>query len=215
VRRLACLVGLVVLGACAGGTAVRVVPPEELPDELYGDSDRGSVNPRQLSVVVYFVRTDPSGTLLRPIRLGEVSRQATSALTTPQVAMRALLEGPTTAERARFRTAIPAETQVLGVTVNGGVADVNLTAQFEAAEAEIIQLVRVAQVVWTLTELPDVDSVRFRIHGVAQPVIDERGVAHDRVGRGRYSGLAPQEEEVPALGPAGTPAASPTPAPLQ
>lgn len=119
---------------------------------------------------------------------------------TAEFAMQELLAGPTAEERSKpVRTAIPVPTELLGVFVRNGVADVNLTAQFETASAELLHLLRIAQVVWTLTELPGVRAVRFRIHGAPQPVIDQFGRAHETVTRARYSRLAPTEVDDPEV----------------
>jgi spore germination protein GerM len=160
---------------------------------LYNPEQNPRTEPRTARALIYVIQTDEKGTPVRPARLGVLARELETDRPPAEFAMRQLLIGPTSEEQQDFRTAIPPATELLGVSVERGVADLNLSAQFAAAGAEILQLLRVAQVVWTLTELPDVDSVRFRIHGAPQPVIDQNGVAHERVGRGRYSRFAPPE----------------------
>ncbi len=49
---------------------------------------------------------------------------------------------------------------------------------------------------YTLTELPDVDAVRFSIHGATQPVVDQDGMAHEMVTREQYSQFAPVHREL-------------------
>jgi spore germination protein GerM len=184
----------VVLASCSRGAEVHLLSRDELPKALYEPSSVERADRRTVRALLYFARTTSDGRLLVPNRLGVVSRERVSDRSAIEVVVAMLLQGPTPAEQQDgYRTAIPPATELLGVSVENGLADVNLTAQFEAAGAEVLQKFRVAQVVWTLTELPEVDAVQFRIHGAPQPVIDQFGVAHDRVGRGRYSRLEPRD----------------------
>lgn len=193
-RRVLAAALLVVLGACSNGTEVRLTERSKLPSELYGDPRAPRADLHNVSVVLYFVRTDENGMLIRPIKLGAFPRQVSTDLRTVDLAMRLLLAGPTAQESsAGFRTAIQEGTELIGVSTERGVADINVSAEFEAVTSQEGHLMKIAQVVWTLTELSDIDAVRFRIHGVAQPVIDQNGVAHELVGRGRYSRFAPLE----------------------
>lgn len=189
---------LLAVSACGRGAEVTLLPNDELPAALYGDQQDPTIEPRTVRSLVYFVRTDSRGFIIIPERLGAVVREEETALGAAEFALRELLDRPTAQEReAGFFTAIPPGTVLLGVSIQRNVADVNLTAQFESAGAEVLSLLRIAQVVWTLTELPDIDAVRFRIHGAPQPVIDQLGVAHEVVSRGRYSRLAPRDLEDP------------------
>ena len=193
-KRALAFVLLLAVSACARGAEVTLLSEEELPAGLYGDRQDPTVEPRTVRALVYFVRTDSQGFILMPERLGAVVREEETNLEAAEYAMRELLDRPTAQEReAGFHTAIPPGTVLLGVSVRGNIADVNLTAQFESAGAEVLNVLRIAQVVWTLTELPEIDAVRFRIHGAPQPVIDQLGVAHEVVGRGRYSRFEPRD----------------------
>jgi hypothetical protein len=75
------------------------------------------------------------------------------------------LEDPVAAADATLRTAIPQGTEVLGLTVDGGVAELDLSAEFSNAPAAAL-----AQVVFTLTRLDGVDAVHFLVEGVPQSV---------------------------------------------
>lgn len=87
----------------------------------------------------------------------------------PQGVIEALLAGPTdleTGARPAIGSAIPAGTRVLGASTEGGTAIVNLSADFEAAtEDGLPSAYRVAQVVYSLTALPGIESVRLQIEG--------------------------------------------------
>jgi spore germination protein GerM len=197
VRRLLGALAVVVLAfaTCSRGSEVELLSPKSLPDELYNPGAQTAGSPRVARASLYFVRTDTNGRLLTPARLGVVTRVERTDRPAAEFAMRQLLRGPNPDEQSRLRTALPIGTELLGVTTRNRIAIVNLSAQFEAAGAEVLHLLRIAQVVWTLTDLPSVDAVQFRIHGAPQPVIDQNGVAHDLVGQARYSRFAPIEEE--------------------
>ncbi len=187
---------VLVFAGCSRGVEVRLLDKDSLPQELNGNAPERNAEPQTVRVLVYFVRTDAEGRFLSPVRLGTAGREKLTRLSPVEVAIRVLLQGPTSAERkSGLNSAIHAGTELIGVTVEEGVADVNLSAEFETVTSQLGHLMRISQVVWTLTELPEVEAVRFRIHGVPQPAIDQNGVAHERVGQGRYSRFAPRDAD--------------------
>jgi hypothetical protein len=104
-------------------------------------------------------------------------------------ALQELLAGPTRGERGRsaVTTAIPGGTRLLGIGIENGIATVDLSSQFQAgAGSESLQL-RLAQVVYTLTQFPTVKEVRFQLDGAPVDVLSNRGIVVDRpVGRRDY-----------------------------
>ena len=63
-------------------------------------------------------------------------------------------------------TSIPEGTRLLGLQISNGVATVNLSSEFEAGGDSISVSGRIAQVVYTLTQFPTVNGVRFEFDGV-------------------------------------------------
>ena len=97
--------------------------------------------------------------LVRAGRLFPVTRPATEA--SPESAMKELLAGPTAAEGdAGISTAISPSTRLRTVREGRGVVTVDLS---EVKGGE--QIVAVAQIVFTLTALPDVEAVRLEVDG--------------------------------------------------
>ena len=124
----------------------------------------------------------PSGRALevwfaRGGRLVEALRTHTATPRVATAALAALLAGPTRAERAAaLTTDIPRGTRLLGVTIANGVASVDLTSGYEAgADARSLQL-RLAQVVYTLTQFPTVKAVRFELNGAPVNVSSSSGI---------------------------------------
>jgi spore germination protein GerM len=104
---------------------------------------------------------------------------------TPAVAtasMNELLAGPTPQEVATWpaiSSAIPSGTKLLGVTVAGGVAKVDLSKEFESGGGTFSVTARLAQVVYTLEQFPTVDAVEFYIEGVRVEMFSGEGLLLD------------------------------------
>ena len=105
-------------------------------------------------------------------------------------ALNALLAGPNDAElgaRPAMYTAIPEGTRLLGLTIEGGIATVNLSREFESGGGSASVLGRLAQVVFSLTQFPSVQGVRFELDGEPVEVFSGEGVVlSEPVGRDDY-----------------------------
>lgn len=94
-------------------------------------------------------------------------------------AMQALLAGPTPEEQAMWpaiSSAIPAGTKLLGLSVENGVAKVDLSKEFESGGGSFGVTARLAQVVYTLTQFPTVQSVEFYIEGTRVEMFSGEGL---------------------------------------
>lgn len=110
-------------------------------------------------------------------------------------AMQALLEGPTLAESTSvpgISSAIPAGVELLGISISGGVATIDLTGDFDDGGGTLSMTARLAQVVFTLTQFPTVDGVRFELDGIPTWVFGGEGIiVGDPSARSEYLGIAP------------------------
>ena len=98
-------------------------------------------------------------------------------------AMRALLEGPNDAElgaRPAMYTVVPEGTSFLGLRIDGGIATVNLSREFEQGGGSASVLGRLAQVVYTLTQFPTIQGVKFELDGEPVTVFSGEGVVLDQ-----------------------------------
>ncbi len=85
-------------------------------------------------------------------------------------AVEALLEGPTRVESAfGLFSEVPPTTELLGLTLEDGVAVVDLSPAFAAGATTASMRRRVRQLVHTCTAVPGVERVRLRIDGT--PVV--------------------------------------------
>ena len=131
--------------------------------------------------------------LLDHERVTPVARRVRRTRAVAGAAVRALLAGPTAAERdAGLTTAVPDGTRLLGLTVRDGVATVDLTKRFGSGGGSLSMLARVAQVVHTLTRFSTVQRVAFRLDGRPVSTIGGEGIiVAPPVDRADFEDLAP------------------------
>jgi hypothetical protein len=109
-------------------------------------------------------------------------------------AMRALLAGPNEAELgaspAMYST-IPEGTIFLGLRIDGGIATVNLSREFEE-DGAVSATRRLAQVVYTLTQFPTVEAVQFELDGAPVSTFGSEGILLGKpVDRSTYTDALP------------------------
>jgi spore germination protein GerM len=139
-----------------------------------------------LVLSVYYVRDEKVATAHREIpRTQQVGAAA----------MEELLAGPTTDEAdAGLSTSIPEGTEFLGLTIEDGVGTVDLSGEYESGGGSLSMQLRLAQVVYTLTQFPTIETVNFMLDGEPVEVFGGEGLILDRpVGR------ADMEEATPLI----------------
>ena len=123
-----------------------------------------------------------------------VGGRETDVASLPDSALYFLLAGPNTLEtELGMSSAIPAGTEVLGLTIEGGVATVDFSSAFETTGMGTTgEIGLVSQVVFTLTQFPTVDSVDITIEGEARDAILSHGLEATNLTReGFYDAVAP------------------------
>jgi germination protein M len=118
-------------------------------------------------------------------------------------AMRALLDGPTTAEAdGGMVSCIPEGTTFLGLDVKNGVATVDLSLEYGSGGGSLSMMTRLAQVVFTLTQFPSVEGVNFKLDGKPIDVLGGEGIIIDHpMSRTDYEDMSPAIlVESPTLG---------------
>ena len=99
-----------------------------------------------------------------------------------ETAVDLLLQGPTADEMSgtpMISTAIPEGTSLLGVTIEAGVGTIDLSGAFDDGGGSLAMFARLAQVVYTMTRLPEVDEVIFSIDGQPVTVFSSEGIELD------------------------------------
>jgi len=167
--------------------------PPELVDPADPTSDDGSAKPpaattpATLDVTLYWVSAGENA-------LG-VKRTIPYTKAVATATMKELIAGPTAAELKTWpaiSSAIPAGTKLLGISVAGGVAKVDLSREFESGGGTFGVTARLAQVVYTLEQFPTVDAVEFYIEGKRVEVFSSEGIMLDGPQRlDDFDGLLP------------------------
>jgi hypothetical protein len=167
--------GAALLAACGGSSggaspeSAGTVTVTANPSTPSGSaSPSPSAAPAQTTVRLYFLRDEQLGVAER--RVPHTTMPATAS-------MKALLAGPTAAERAAGLTsAVPAGTRLLDLSISGSIARVDLSQSFASGGGGLSMTARVAQVVYTLTRFPTVRSVEFLVGGKPVDALGGEGV---------------------------------------
>lgn len=213
-------VALVVIGAFSAvalvgeGDAPRPIPPAESPTVTPEPTDEPSPEPSPTTqssppgrvpeqvppfeAELWFVSGErlSFGTTVLPRdnAVGEVSSrfEPNSSIQRAAAALEALLAGPAADEQAGAATAIPQGTRLLDLTLGDGTAVVDLSREFESGGGSLSMQLRVAQIIYTATQVEGVDSVRFAIEGRQVDTIGGEGVIVDHpMDRSEFPDLAP------------------------
>ncbi|HHJ99495.1 MAG TPA: hypothetical protein ENN10_06055 [Actinobacteria bacterium] len=148
-------------------------PSDDGTSQEDGDDDEADT-PETLTVRLYWVSAGENA-------LGiERTLPYTKAIGT--AAIEALLDGPTDAEQDTWpaiSSAIPEGTELLGLTIDDGIAKIDLSEEFESDGGTFGVTARLAQVVYTLDQFPTVDAVEFYIEGDKVTVFSSEGVMLD------------------------------------
>jgi len=135
-----------------------------------------------VTVQVWFVRSG---------KLFQTKRTEAATVAVARLAMTKMLEGPSSTERAvSAGTEIPAGTSLRGITIANGTATVDLSSSFGSSTTRASMGLRIAQVVYTLTQFSTVKGVRFHIDGVARTTVGGVPVQQDQT-RSMWDGDLP------------------------
>jgi hypothetical protein len=141
------------------------------------DPEGGDVDVR-----VYFVGDEAVATAGRTVEGPAVGRGAVEAL----------LTGPQGVEVEIGQVSeIPAGTELLDIDVTDGLATADLSGDFEAGGGSLSMQLRVAQLVFTLTQFDSVDRVDITIDGEAVEAIGGEGVPAVGLDRTDFAAVTP------------------------
>ena len=123
---------------------------------------------------LFFVSIDADGRVLRR----EITRDVPATASPLTETLQALLAGPVREESSKgLRSLIAPGTRLLSVSVKDGVASINLSEEFQFNQYGIEgYLAQLAQVVFTATAFPTVNSVQFLIEGQRREYLGAEGV---------------------------------------
>lgn len=111
-----------------------------------------------------------------------VAREVPASDEPARTAMEQLLLGPTPGELTTWpaiSTAIPEGTRLLGLSVEDGVAVVDLSGEFASGGGSFSVIARLAQVTHTLCGVPGIEAVEFWLDGEPVGVFSSEGLILD------------------------------------
>ncbi len=145
-------------------------------------------------VRLYFIRGEYLGVAGRKVQVGVPAGGASPTVQSrAKAAMTALLAGPTAQDKGfGLGTTIPAGTKLNGVKLSGHTATVDMSSKFESGGGSLSMLLRVSQVVYTLTQFEGIDRVAFKLDGKSVSSIGGEGIiVSPPVTRADFEGQAP------------------------
>lgn len=159
------LVAAALLAACRvpADTKPRAIPENQVPFDLLATSttvtNTTAAIPTQVSTVY----------MIGPNKLVAVQRNIPTPLTLGGM-LASVVQGPTAQEQANgLRSAINPQTSVLSAQINGNTAMVNVSDSFSDISLQD-QILGIAQLVYTATELPNVSNVQILLNGKQESV---------------------------------------------
>ena len=181
-----------VLGMAISGTSVGGAPgwaPAPAASEPYGPVVIGTSEPSgtpvegSVTLEVWFATessvSGDEGRVATRTGLFRTTREQAATPAVGRAALAALLDGPTVGEvDAGVSTLLPAGTELLGLSIAEGVARVDLSGAFVQGADRDEMLMRLAQVVFTITQSSTVGRVDIRVDG-ASPVLEGLGIGLD------------------------------------
>lgn len=154
------------------------------PDTTLGPVTTVAADTRD--VAVYFSRNEKICVAGRPVT-------ATDDVGVASAALAALFAGPTADEAAGgMASSIPQGTALLALEITGGVASVDLSSEYASGGGSLSTMMRLAEVVFTLTQFEGVLGVELEIDGVPVDVFGSEGLvlAHPMT-RADFEALSP------------------------
>lgn len=161
-------------------TAVTTTGPPTTPSATAPPTSGEPTTSVPLTTAPAVTTTTPPGELvisayfLREERVATTHRTVEHTVATSHAALTELLAGPTAAEvEIGFVTSVPAGTELNDVRIDNGIATVDLSAEFASGGGTLSVTTRLAQLVYTQTQFPNVEGVLLEIDG--EPVTEFTG----------------------------------------
>lgn len=197
---LVALVGF--LGACSGrdddGDETPTAVPTggtESPTGTAGPGETATAGPGTptVSPTAAVEEMDLSVFFMRGEKVGPVVRTVGRTVATGRAAIEELLKGPSDQDRDfGMTTAVPEGTKLLGLEISNKVATIDLSREFESGGGTLSMQARLAQVVYTLTQFPTVETVIFEVEGQRVTAFGGEGInLSDPVGPADFEDVTP------------------------
>jgi hypothetical protein len=145
------------LGPAPAGPAHSASATPSGPGTPSSGQPSGQVPTREISLQVWFARDG---------KLFSTERTIPATPGVGQAALDRMLAGPSAAEAAAgLSSQVPAGTSLRGVSISSGIATADFSSAFGSSASSSVMALRIAQAVYTLTQFPQVNGVRFELGG--------------------------------------------------
>lgn len=171
-----------------GSRPATTQPAEPLPQDeettAPPPSGGGPAAPQKMTLTVYLPRGE---------KLGAVAREVPYTKAVATAAVNELLKGPSSTDAAYgFHTEIPAGTRLRSLSIRNRVATVDLTNQYDDGGGSLSMFMRLAQIVFTVTQFESVDAVVLKLDGTPVGVFSGEGIVIDEpMRRGDFEDVLP------------------------
>jgi len=162
------------LSACRGEDE----PPAPTPAEPGGNGS--GTDESETPPVPEDTRMDVAVYLMNGEDVAHVTRNVPKTEAVLKASLEQLFQGPNAQERAKgLGTEIPPDTRLIAASVVDGVANIDVTGPFDDGGGTLSMTARMAQLVYTATQFPSVDSVRLFMHGTPVEALGGEGIIID------------------------------------
>ncbi len=175
------------LSSCSPGPGAGPAPvssPAASP--ATGNVPTDSASARTREVDIFFITNNASNAIAVTRSVPDTPDVAANAIVT-------LIDGPTVEDSdAGLTSAVPGDARLLGLAVDGGLATIDLSREFEAGAGSATMFGRLGQVVYTLTQFPSITQVQFKLDGQPVTVFSNEGILlEDPVTRSDFASTLP------------------------
>jgi germination protein M len=176
------------LAACGGSSG----GPSGSPSATTVPSQSSSATTSPSSSPSAPATTAQSLYFMRDGKLGVAERAVAPSTMPATSAVKALLAGPSAAERAAgLSSRLPAGTRLKSLVVSGGVATVDLNQDPDSASAALLGMPGTAEIVYTLTRFATITGVRVQVSGQPWPAAADAGPSQVTFRRAAFRGFEP------------------------
>jgi hypothetical protein len=172
---LSIILATLVAGCTPKPAAPPVVPPVTTESVTPTATPEVTSTPSASAVMVrvYFAHDEKMQPVLRELPAGTKA--------TLKAALEALMQGPNASETAAgMFTLVPEGSKLLGVSISGKTATIDLNSAFESGGGTMSVATRLDQLIYTATQFPTVKDVKLKIDGKAITIFSGEGVMVDK-----------------------------------
>ncbi len=129
----------------------------------------------QTSVYIFLIRQENNKIIVEPVKrkikyYNKIEKRIENT-------MKELIKGPTEDEKEKgFYTCLNGNTKILNLNIEGDTLNLNFSKEVEEGGGTLLMEARIAQIVCTATQFPEIQKVRFLIEGEPKKYFSGEGI---------------------------------------